>query len=423
MNAPPSQRTRYAWLVVLVLFFGSVINYVDRTVLSVVMPRIREDLSLTNYEYGLAVNAFLVMYAIFYITGGRLADWLGYRRTFTLTIIFWSIASMLHAAAQGLRSLCLFRGLLGMGEGGYYPTAMRAAAELFPPESRAKAVGVLLCGLSVGALITPPTVAWITLNYGWRMAFIVTGALGALLLPPWFLLHHRIRRVFGPRGLPPAHGIEEATGTESTEEPSVAEVLRCRKYWCVLAARAMTDSAWYFYLFWLPGYFQEARGFDLRMVGLLLWIPYFAADLGALSGAWASSALIKRGLSVDRARKTILIPSAALSMFGAMTYFVAGSYAAIAVVSLALFTHLSWSSNIHTVITEIAPPRHVAVLYGITGAAGTLMGALTQPILGHLVDVSGYAPAFLYAGSAYAVAITFLLSAGKIERIRRRQAR
>ena len=419
MSAPSSQQTRFAWMVVLVLFLGSMVNYMDRTVLGVVMPQIRRDLSLSNADYGLAVNAFLVMYAVFYILGGRLADWLGCRRMFVLTLIFWSIASMLHAAARGLRSLCLLRALLGTGEGGYYPTAIRGAADWFPPENRAKAVGVLLCGVSAGALVTPPIVAWITLHYGWRMSFIVTGALGSLLVPPWLLLHRRIRRVYGKPDPAPAHALAEHPGSATTDEPSVPEVLRRRKYWCILAARAMTDSAWYFYLFWMPGYFQEVRGFDLKMVGLLLWIPYFMADLGALSGAWTSSALIKRGFSVDRGRKCVLLPSAFLSMFGGLTYFVAGPYVALAVVSLALFSHQSWSSNLHTAITEIAPPKHVAVLYGMTGAAGTLMGALTQPVIGRVIDAAGYAPAFIYAGATYAVAAALLLSAGKIERIRR----
>jgi ACS family hexuronate transporter-like MFS transporter len=196
-------------------------------------------------------------------------------------------------------------------------------------------------------------------------------------------------------------------------------VLQRRKYWFVLVARALTDSAWYFYLFWIPGYFQEVRGFDLQMVGKLLWIPYFASDLGALGGAWASSALIQRGIGLDRGRKSILVPSAILCMFGAFTYFVSSSYVALGLVSLTLFGHQSWSSNIHTVITEITPPKHVAVLYGVTGAAGTLMGAVSQPLIGRVIDVHGYAPAFVAAGAVYVLAIVLLLSAGKIERIRR----
>jgi len=413
MRSAPAAANRLAWSVMLLLFLGSVVNYMDRTVLGVVMPQIRRDLNLTNADYGLAVNAFLIAYAVFYIGGGRVADWLGYRWTFAASVLFWSAANMLHGVAQGLASLCLFRALLGIGEGGYYPTAIRAASEWFGPADRAKAVGLLLCGLSVGTLITPPLVAAITLRWGWRTAFVLTGMAGAVLVVPWLLLHRRIHRARAGAGAPGMQAEAQPSG-----QASLREVLRHRKYVCVLAARTMTDSAWYFYLFWLPGYFQEVRGFDLRMIGLLLWIPYFMADVGALAGAWASSGLIRRGRSVNFARKAVLLPSAALASCGTLAYFAGSPAAAVAVMSLALFGHLSWSSNIHTAITEITPARHVAMLYGITGASGTLLGALTQPLIGYLVDLRGYAPAFLYAGAAYWAAMTLALAAGRIEPIR-----
>lgn len=415
MVAPEDHaRRRFAWAVAALVFCGSVVNYMDRTVLGVVMPQIRADLGLSNADYGLAVNAFLVCYAVFYVLGGRVADWLGYRRMFVATVLFWSAANMLHATARGMLSLSLFRALLGVGEGGYYPTAIRAISHWFPPRDRAKAVGLMLCGLSVGTLITPPIVAAITLHYGWRTSFLVTGAAGALLVPPWVWLHRRVRRA----RLPERQASRSPDSQNHAEEISLGEVLRHRKYLCTLAARTMTDSAWYFYLFWLPGYFQQVRGFDLKMVGLTLWIPYLAADIGALAGAWASSGLIRRGHSVNFSRKAILVPSATLASLGTLTYFAGSPYLGLAVVSLAMFGHLSWSSNIHTVITEITPPRHVATLYGITGASGTLLGAITQPVIGYLVDVSGYAPAFLYAGGAYFAAITLALAAGRVEPIR-----
>ncbi|MBI1792155.1 MAG: MFS transporter [Acidobacteria bacterium] len=415
----PPEQNRLAWSVVLLLFAGSVMNYVDRSVLGVVMPQVRKDLSLTNADYGLAVNAFLVLYMVFYILGGRVADRLGCRRAYSLTVIFWSIASMLHAFARGLSSFCVFRGLLGIGEGGFYPAAIRGAAEWFPAENRAKAVGLFLCGLSVGALITPPLVAWITVHYGWRASFLATGAAGFLLLPPWLLLHRRVKQVYGVSDPAPASRHPEAAGLSIEETPALFDVLAGRKYWCVLTARALTDGAWYFYLFWLPGYFQEARGYTLERVGQQLWFPYFSADLGALGGAWAASALIQRGFGLDRGRKMVLIPSAVLGALGGLTYFAGSPLLALALVSVALFGHLSWATNIHTVISEITPRKHMAVLYGITGAAGTLMGAVTQPLIGRAVDWGGYAPPFLGVGAAYTLAIVLLLAAGRIEPIRR----
>jgi len=414
-----SEQKELGRLVVLLLFAGSVLNYMDRSLLSVVMPQIRRDLSLTNTDFGLAVDAFLIVYTIFYILGGRIADRVGCRTSFAVTLTLWSTAGMAHSFVQGLRSLALCRAILGMGEGGFYPAAMRGAAEWFPPESRAKVVGLILSAISVGTLLTPPMVAWITIHYGWRASFLATGTLGLLLVPPWLLFSQRISQTDGARDPVSAKTQEPERGILTEDDLSLPEILQTRKYWCVLAARASTDAAWYFYLFWTSGYFQDVRRFDLTAVGRLLWIPYFSAGLGALAGAWASSALIRRGLGLDFSRKTVLLASASLSVVGASAYFAPSDYLALALVSLALFGHLSWSANIHTVITEIAPPRHVAMLYGITGAAGTLLGASAQLAIGRIIDLWGYKPAFVWAGVMYLLAAMLLLAAGTIERIRR----
>lgn len=390
------------------------INYLDRAVLGIVMPQVRSDLGLTNQQYGWVINAFLMAYMFSYVAGGRLADRFGCRRMVALTATFWSVAGMAHALAWGLGSLSLVRALLGFGEAGFYPAAMRGVAGWFPPKDRAKAVGLFLSALSVGTLLAAPVVATITNRYGWRASFLFTGSLGFLLLPPWLWLHRRIRAAYGVADPSP-----EASGDgDPAAGVPFARVLATRKYCCTLAARGCSDASWYFYLFWLPGYFQEVRGLPLEAVGRLLWIPYVAAGLGALVGAWASSALIHRGYGLDRGRKMVLVPSAALAASGAAVYFVPGHALAIAIASLALFGHQSWGSNIHTAISEISPPAHVAVLYGITGAAGTLMGALGQLVIGPVVDVAGYQFVFVGAGVIYILGAVFLLAAGKIEPIR-----
>jgi ACS family hexuronate transporter-like MFS transporter len=423
MNASSVTRNRFAWMVVAVLFVGSVINYLDRAVLGVVMPQVRKDLSLSNSDYSLAVNSFLVLYMVFYVLGGRVADRFGYRRTFTVSVIFWSIANMLHGMARGLGSLCFFRALLGIGEGAYYPTAIRGLSEWFAPENRAKAVGVLLCGVSVGSLLTPPLVAWITVQFGWRASFQVTGALGFLLVLAWLYLNRIIRRTFGDFDLSTFE--TKASQNEAVDEKPMPlpEVLKRRKYWFLLMARAVTDAAWFFYVFWLPGYFQVIRGFSLIEVGRWLWIPFFFADIGALAGAWASSALIQRGYGLDRSRKIVLVASAFLGLFGIGAYYVFGPALAIAFISLALFGHFSWASNIHTVITEVIPRQHVAVLYGITGAVGTGLGVISQYFVGQIVDLKGYEIPFVCASAAYLLAIALVLFAGKIEPMRVQQSR
>jgi len=420
MSNQPSWQKSFPRLIVLLLFAGSVINYLNRSLLSVVMPLVRRDLTLNNANYGLAIHAFLVMYAVFYILGGRIADRLGYRRTFTLAVVFWSLASMAHTFVHGLRSLFLCQALLGMGEGSYYPAAMRGVAGLFPPASRAKAVGTILSAISLGMLLTPPLVALTTLHWGWRATFLLLGALGFLLLPPWLWVHRQMQRADGTPDPASVAASDPTAGVSTEQEVTLGEVLKTRKYWCVLAARACSDSVWYFYLFWIPGYFQEARGLSLARVGKLLWVPYFCSFLGALAGAAASSALIRRGLGLHRSRKTILLASASLCAFSASAGFAPATNLALALVSVALFAHQSWSTNSHTVITEISPPKHVAILYGMTGSAGTFIGAAAQLIIGPVIDVYGYKPAFVWAGGMYVLAAALLMSAGLLEPIRRK---
>jgi ACS family hexuronate transporter-like MFS transporter len=416
MRAGLSREQRFAWGIVAVLFGGSVINYLDRAVLGVVMPQVRRDLGLTNQQYGWAVDAFLLAYMLSYVVGGSLADRLGCCRMVTITTALWSAAGMAHGLVRGLGSLSCARALLGFGEAGFYPAAMRGATGWFPPKDRAKAVGLFLSALSVGTLMTPPLVAGLTGRYGWRAAFVVTGGVGFLLIPPWLLLHRRIRRVYGTTDPAPATRLEGADSNQAAV--SLARVLRTRKYWCMLAGRSCSDAAWYFYLFWMPGYFQEVRGLSLATIGRSFWIPYLAAGIGAVSGAWASSALLQRGFGLDFSRKAVLFPSAALCALGAAAGFMPGYPVALATFSVALFGHQAWSSNIHTVITEISPPAHVAVLYGITGAAGTLIGALTQLVIGPVVDAVGYNPVFVGAGLMYITAAALVMCAGRIECIR-----
>jgi len=412
-TAPLSQQTRHAWVLALLLCCGSVVNYLDRAVLGVLMQPVRAALSLSNTDYGFAVNTFLVAYAVFYVVGGRLADRFGYRRTISISLALWSLAAMAHGWARGFASLCLVRGLLGAGQGSFYPAAIRGTTEWFPGAQRAMAIGLLLAGLCVGTLITPPVAAWLFLKYGWRAAFLVTGAISLLLLPLWSLFH----RPAG-RGLTRTVADTGAMSAPPEDVIPLGFVLRSGKYWSAVMARALSDSAWYFYLFWLPGYFQEVRGFDAAMLGESLWIPYGAAGLGALGGPWAAGVLIRRGVEPGRARKTVLVASACGCVLGALA-FLPGSAFALVLVCLALFAHLSWATNIHTVITEISPPGHTAVLYGISGATGTVLGAVAQPIIGWIVDTHGYTPAFLAAGSHYVLAAVLVIAGvGRIERIK-----
>ena len=346
------------------------------------------------------------------VLGGRLADHFGSRRTFLFTVAVWSLAAAAHAFTRGLGSLCAARALLGIGEGGFYPSAVRAATEWFAPHQRAKPISLFLCGISVGTLLTPPLAGGLALIYGWRAAFLILGAAGLILLIPWIILQRQIHTVYGKKD-PAPEDIETIAGPEVR----LRTALTSRHYWFAVLARTSTDQGWFFYLFWLSGYFQEVRGFTLGMIAMLLWIPFLAADAGSIAGGWLSSWLLARGWTLNRARKTVLIPCALLGTLGAFTPLAGPHWLALALVSVALFGHLGWSSNIHTVITEISPARHVSVLYGIAGATSTIAAAVSQPFTGKIVDAAGYTPAFFVAGCAYLVAILMLQLGGPIQPI------
>ena len=412
---PTEQQRHLSWAIVMFFFAGSVLSYTDRALLGVVLPQIRKDLSLSNTQYSLTIDAFLIMYTIFYIVGGRIADRIGTRRAFSLNIVFWSLASMAHAMTGGVVGLCIFRGLLGIGEGGFLPTAMRGIMEWFHPDNRAKAVGLLMCGITLGLLLTPPIAAWVTFHYGWRMAFLVTGFAPLLLLLPWSWLHRRVQAVYGTLDPVPVHSPKDELPLR--RDIPLRQVLRRSKYWFFLFARAFPDAVTFFYLFWLPGYFQDVRHYDLKKVGTLLWIPFFCAGLGALAGGWLSGALIRRGQGLSQSRKTALFLSAGCCILGATAFLAPTPTLALELVSLALFGHFAWSSNIQTVVTEVVPRKHMATLYGITGAVGTLIAALTQPLVGYAVDVVGYGPAFIGTAATYMLALGMLLGGGKIKSI------
>jgi MFS family permease len=238
MTPSPSRQNKFAWLITVMFLAGCVSSYADRAAVGVVMPQIRKDLSLTNLDYGLAMNTFLMAYTILYVLGGGLVDRIGYHWSFTAMISFWSAASVLHALARGLGSLSLFRALLGIGEGGFFPAAVRGASEWFRPEDRAKPMALYLSGVSLGMLLTPPAVGWMSSGYGWRAAFVTMGAAGFLLIPFWLLLHRKIRGAFGGCDPTPAFANRE-TGDYRKGRESLLPVLKTKK---VLACADLSKS-------------------------------------------------------------------------------------------------------------------------------------------------------------------------------------
>jgi ACS family hexuronate transporter-like MFS transporter len=410
------------WVMVGLIFLATVINYVDRQTVSVLKKSISDDLGLSNPEYAAIQNAFLVAYAVSQMLSGRLYDVVGTRVGFTISIVVWSIAAVAHAAARSMTSFAFWRFVLGFGEAGNWPGAAKSIAEWFPPRERALGMGIFNTGAAVGGALSPPLIAWLASSWGWRPTFIITGTLGLLWLCLWLLLY----RV--PQEHPWLRDDERAYILEGQREARPAsasprrltwrELLRYRQVWAVVVGRFLTDPIWWLYVFWLPSYFQEARGFSLAQVGWSAWFPFLAAGLGALTGGWASGHLIARGWSVDRARKTVMAAGALLVPAGILAMRAQSPYVALAWMGVVLFGFQVWINNLQTLPSDFFPGHAVASVAGLGGTAAAVASVLYNWNTGRVVDLMGYTPVFAAAALLGPLGLlVVLVLSGRIQRL------
>lgn len=391
---------RLRWWIVALLFVATVINYVDRQVLSLTAPVLREQFGMTNTDYSRVVFAFLLAYTIMQGVSGRLMDALGVRKGFSLIIVWWSLAGMLHAAAGSALQLGVFRFLLGMGEAGNWPGAVKAISEWFPPRERAFAVGFFNSGSAVGAIIAPTLVTWIMLTFSWQAAFVVTGSLGFVWLAAWLILYRSPRehpRVTGEELRLIEEGKHEDSGSTAKGEIAWADLLKHRQVWGLMLARFLSDPVWWFYVFWLPEYLKNGRGFSLAMIGLFAWIPFLSADVGNFLGGGLSGFLIKRRISVTTARKSVMAVSALVMTSGLLAVYAESAALSIALISLVTLAYSSWAANMLTLPADIFPSKVVGSAVGLSGTAAGLGGMLFTLITGWAVDRFSYTPIFTAA--------------------------
>jgi ACS family hexuronate transporter-like MFS transporter len=380
------------------------ISYLDRQTLPVAVSAIAKDIPLSNVQFSTLQSAFLLSYAFMYAGGGKLTDALGTRRGFTVIMIFWSLACASHALALSFGMLAVSRFLLGMGEGGGFPAATRAVAEWFPTQERASAMGIINAGTAVGAVIAPPLIAFILEFANWRWIFLISGTLG-LLWTAWWR-----RSYFVPEANTIETAGQEMPGTYGIN-PRWIGLLRIREVWGLIMAKFLSDAAWYFYLFWLPKYLYDARGFDTKAVGTFAWIPYAAAGVGCLAGGWFSSYLVKRQFSLDVARKLALGLSAAVMPLIILVPHVAVSWA-IAIFSVAYLGQQSWSTLVMVLPTDLLPRSVVGSVAGLVGFGGAMGGIAFGQLVGYLLDHGiGYPIVFTIAGMFHVVAFAVILVA------------
>ncbi len=390
------------WVIGLLLFLATALNYADRNVLSIVSVDIRKEFGLSPQDYSDIVALFLVAYAIMYAGSGWIVDRLGTKRGFALFIFGWSLSQMLHAFATGKWTLATFRFMLGLAEPGNWPAAAKAVAEWFPPAKRALGVGMFNAGSSIGSVIAPPLVAFITIEYGWRSAFVLTGALGFIWLVAWLVLYdppHRNKWLskaeyaeLAPQLPPPV----EAAPTK--QKIDIVRLFLRRGCWSLAVARFFTDPVIYFVIFWLPEYLRNERHFNLSEVGKYGWVPYIFGGIGYIVGGWLSGRLIENGWALPRARKFVMALGACCLPIAILAPFVPKAWMAIGATCFITFGHAFWVSNLQALPTDLFRGREVATASGFTGMGGAIGGALAQLGTGYLVAHFSYTPVFIIAG-------------------------
>jgi MFS transporter, ACS family, hexuronate transporter len=405
-------NTHLRWWIVWTLFCSTVINYIDRQTLSVLAPVVMKELHMTHEDYSYVVSAFQIAYACMWLIGGVIIDLIGTRLGLTLAMIWWSISSMLPALARSMFSLAIFRFMLGMGEGFNWPGASKTVAEWFPAEERGLAVAIFDSGSSVGAAIAPPFVAFIAYAAGWRYAFLVAGSLGFLWLLVWMYFYHPLdshprlsaseREFIKDRRTTPAASARKGVYRWLS-------LLKERNVWGIVLGRALTDPIWWFYVFWLPSYLSDARGFSLKQIGAFAWIPFLAADLGNFAGGFATGFFIKRGVPVIRSRKWVCVLSSLPIVAGIPAALTHNAYVAMLLISFATWGYASWSTMGLTFPSDLFPQDIVATVTGLSGLGAGLVSTVFTLFIGYIVDKFSYFPAFVVAGTVPLLATVLVL--------------
>ncbi|HWV29184.1 MAG TPA: MFS transporter [Dyadobacter sp.] len=408
-----AKKTSYRWRVVALLFCATTINYLDRQVLGLLKPTLEADFGWTESDFSHIVMAFQAAYAFSLIGFGAIIDKIGTKIGYVISVVVWSIAAMLHAVATGTFSFGFMRAILGLGEAGNFPVAIKATAEWFPKKERALATGIFNSGANIGAVVAPIMVPWILGAYGWQEAFLITGALGFVWLIFWWRYYElpaKQSRV-NKAEYDYIHSDNEA---DTSKEAPVKwlQLFKIRQTWAFVFGKMLTDPIWWFFLYWLPSYFAEAFKLNLSKPSPELVIVYTATTVGSIGGGYLSGYFIKKGWPVFRARKTSMLIFAFLVMPIMAAQYTTNIWQAVVLISLAAAAHQAWSANIFTTASDMFPKKAVSSVVGIGGMAGSVGGILFPLLVGIILDNykaagnigGGYNVIFIICGFAYLLA-------------------
>jgi ACS family hexuronate transporter-like MFS transporter len=389
------------WFIVAIIFLAIVFNYVDRQIVSILKPVLKAEFGLDDGGYAMILNIFTVCYAIMYPVTGWMVDRFGARVVMLYGIIAWSLACIGGGLSRTIGQFGFFRGLLGAAEPTNFPAQLKVIAIWFPGKLRATANSLCVAGSSIGAIIAPPVIAWLTLTYSWQVAFITMGAIGLLIVVLWKIIYRD----------PPANILKE-TIASSTGEPTASfqwkQLWGTRSLWGIVLIRFVSDPVWYFCLFWLPGYLQETSGLTLATVGMFGWIPFLSADLGAIGTSAWSDRLVRKGHAPLRARKVMLTRIALLSPLCALTPYLGSAWTTLIVFSIVAIICLSWLFTVSVVAAEAFPVKNVASVLGIGAGFGAWGAVLFNYFVGQFIGTLGTEKIFITMAFLHPLAVLIL---------------
>jgi ACS family hexuronate transporter-like MFS transporter len=402
----------FRWWIIGLIALATAINYLDRQNLPVAIGEIKKTFPISDAEYGMINSFFLFAYGTMYAVGGRILDLLGTRKGYALIIIWWSLANALHGLVSSVMGLAMARFLLGIGEGGGFPGSAKAVSEWFPAKERSFAFGIFNTGSSLGAVIAPPLIALIIATLNWRWAFFLTGALGVIWVVVWLRLYSapaksKFITTEEKKYLTASLAEDVPPGSGNAQIPWIS-LFRYRKTWGLIVVKFLTDAGWFFFIFWLPKYLNDVRGLDIKSIAAYAWIPYAFAGIGSFFGGWLSSYLLKRNVSLDKARKVPL--GIAMTLLPVSLFITDASLnMAILFFSMAMFGHQFWSTIIQTLAADMFPCRIMGSISGMMGCIGTYGAVLYSLAIGFVIEEFGYAPAFIISGVLHPLSFVLLL--------------
>lgn len=399
---------RRRWLIVAVIFLAIIFNYVDRQIVSILKPTLKDVFSLGDDGYAVIINIFTICYAAMYPVTGWLVDRFGAGKVMLYGVVAWSVACIGGGISRTVGQFSFFRGMLGMAEPTNFPAQLKVVTVWFPGKLRATANSLCVAGSSIGAIIAPPLVAWLAISYNWHTVFWVCGVVGLVIAVLWWFIYRD----------PPAHIAAESSQDTADSEVgfSWGQLWKTRSLWGILLIRFISDPVWYFCLFWLPGYLQEESGLTLAQVGMFGWIPFLAADLGGIGTSAWSDRMVRKGMQPLRARKVMLTAAAVFGPLCALTPYLPNAGGTLVLFSVVAAVCISWLFTVSVVVAEAFPVKNVASVLGIAGGFGALGAVLFNYFVGQFIGTLGAGKIFMAMALLHPIAAVILWTMIRPER-------